>query len=62
MPKKNSIVALKKDMMSQMRKGGMKHVQAKKLGGDVLGKVGETLGNYLQGMLGFRRGGRRSKM
>ena len=62
MPKKNSIVALKKDMMSQMRKGGLKEVQARKLGGDVLGTLGTSLGNYLQGMLGFRRGGRRSKM
>ena len=47
---------LQQDLMEKMKKGGMKQVHARKLGGDLLGKVGEFVGNSLQTLLGFKKG------
>lgn len=53
---------LQKEVMEKMKKGGMKHANARKLGGDLLGKVGEFVGNSLQTLLGFKKGGKVKKM
>jgi hypothetical protein len=65
MVKKNPMkmkAELQQEVMEKMKKGGMKQVHARKLGGDILSRLGSFVGDSLQTLLGFKKGGKVKKM